>query len=203
MAFDLLNDGEIRKMRRDQIDYWLNPTPENLPHEYLKDAGRSKMLVDVIKHKIGLEHDRTILEVGCNVGRNLRYLDKAGYTQLAGVDVNPKALELAKVECCYMLGAIEEVLPRIKQPYGLVFTMAVLQHIPPENDSVFEHVARLGKYNLLVIEDEISHHGTRHFPRNYKDVFEGHGMTQIKGWRNLRDLSKRFVMRWFRGIYHA
>ena len=97
-----------------------------------------------------------------------------------------------------MLGAIEEVLPKILQPYGLVFTMAVLQHIPPENESVFEHVARLGKYNLLVIEDE-TYSSSRHFPRNYKEVFEGLGMTQIRAWRNLPDLSKSFVMRWFRG----
>lgn len=183
-------------MRTDQMDYWLNPTPENMPSEYFEDDGRSAMLVDAIQNKIKLEYDCSIFEIGCNVGRNLSRLESAGYTSLSGVDINPKALDLVKVECCLMLGAIERVLPKIVQPYGLVFTMAVLQHIPPENESVFRHVARLGRYNLLTIEDEVGH-GDRHFPRNYKDVFENLGMKQVKGWKRLPDLSKGFVMRWF------
>ena len=138
--------------RKDQIEYWLNPTPENMPSKYFEDGGRSAMLVDTIQNKMKLEHDCSIFEIGCNVGRNLSHLEDAGYNQLSGVDVNPRALDLVKIECCLMLGAIEKVLPQIVQPYGLVFTMAVLQHIPPENDEVFNHIARLGKYNLLTIE---------------------------------------------------
>ena len=155
------------------------------------------MLVQTVKNKIALETDRTILEIGCNVGRNLSCLELAGYTNLAGVDVNKKALDMVTANTCLMLGPIEKVLPRILQPYGLVFTMAVLQHIPPENDKVFKHIARLGKKNLLTIEDEgcVS---PRHFPRNYKVVFEKLGMKQVWGWRQLVDLNKTFVMRWFK-----
>ena len=184
-------------MREDQINYWLNPTPENLPHKYLEHNGRSDMLVDIVKNKIALETDRTILEIGCNVGRNLSCLEIAGYTNLAGVDVNKKALDMVTATTCLMLGPIEKILPRILQPYGLVFTMAVLQHIPPENEAVFKDVARLGKYNLLTIEDE-EYSSSRHFPRNYKAVFEKLGMTQIRGWHQLVDLNKSFVMRWFK-----
>ena len=186
-------------MRKDQIDYWLNPTSENLPHKYFECKGRSRMLVDTVKNKIALEFDRTIIELGCNVGRNLMYLEMAGYTNLTGIDVNPKALDMVTFNSCLMLGPIEKVLPTILQPYGLVFTMAVLQHIPPENDKIFEHVARLGKYNLLTIEDE-GCSSTRHFPRNYKDVFENLGLEQVKAWRNLIDLSRSFVMRWFKEL---
>ena len=75
--------------------------------------------------------------------------------------------------------------------------MAVLQHIPPENDEVFAHIARLGKYNLLTIEDE-SYSSSRHFPRNYKVVFEKLGLRQIRGWKQLVGLNKTFVMRWFK-----
>ncbi|HUW45749.1 MAG TPA: class I SAM-dependent methyltransferase [Dehalococcoidia bacterium] len=184
-------------MREDQIEYWINPTPENLPHTYLEHNGRSDMLVDIVKKKIALENNRTILEVGCNVGRNLSSLESAGYTHLAGVDVNSKALDMVQAKACLMHGPIEKVLPRILQPYGLVFTMAVLQHIPPENDKVFEHIARLGRYNLLTIENEVSQN-SRHFPRNYKTVFEKLGMKQIRGWRQLIDLPTNFVMRWFK-----
>lgn len=183
-------------MRTDQMEYWLNPTPENMPSKYLEDGGRSAMLVNVIQNKMKLEHDRSIFEIGCNVGRNFSQLEDAGYTQLVGVDINPKALDLVKAECCLMLGAIERVLPKIVQPYGLVFTMAVLQHVPPENESVFKHIARLST-NLLTIEDETCS-SSRHFPRNYREVFEGLGMKHVRGWRNLIDLNKTFVMRWFK-----
>ena len=183
-------------MREDQIEYWVNPTPENLPHTYIEDNGRSNMLVDIVKNKIAFETDRTILELGCNVGRNLSSLEIVGYTNLAGVDVNEKALDMVKANACLMLGPIEKILPRILQPYGLVFTMAVLQHIPPENDEVFKHIARLGK-NLLTIEDE-SCSSSRHFPRNYKIVFEKLGLRQMHGWRKLVGLNKTFVMRWFK-----
>jgi len=189
-------------MREDQINYWINPTPENLPHTYLAHNGRSDMLVDTVKHKIALEDERTILELGCNVGRNLSSLELAGYTNLTGIDVNKKALDMVKANACLMLGPIEKVLPRILQPYGLVFTMAVLQHIPPENDAVFAHIARLGKYNLLTIEDERCS-SNRHFPRNYKEVFEKLGLRQIRGWRQLIGLNKTFVMRWFKEAKEA
>jgi len=189
-------------MREDQINYWVNPTPENLPYTYLEHNGRSDMLVDIVKHKIALETDRTILELGCNVGRNLSHLEMAGYTNLCGIDVNKKALDMVKSNACLMHGPIEKVLPRILQPYGLVFTMAVLQHIPPENDAVFEHIARLGKYNLLTIEDE-RYSSNRHFPRNYKVVFEKLGLRQMRGWRQLVGLNKTFVMRWFKEAKEA
>ena len=126
------------------------------------------------------------------------YLEMAGYTNLTGIDVNLKALDMVTSNACLMHGPIEKVLPTILQPYGLVFTMAVLEHIPPENDGVFDHIARLGKYNLLTVEDEVSSHGDRHFPRNYKRVFEDLGLEQVKAWGNLIDLSKSFVMRWFK-----
>ena len=138
-------------MRKDQIDYWLNPTSENLPHTYFECKGRSRMLVHTVKNKIALESDRTIIELGCNVGRNLRYLETAGYIHLTGIDVNPKALDMVTSNSCLMLGPIEKVLPTILSPYGLVFTMAVLQHIPPENDKIFEHVARPVSYTHLTL----------------------------------------------------
>jgi len=184
-------------MREDQINYWINPTQENLPHTYLADNGRSDMLVDIVKNKIALDAERTILELGCNVGRNLSALENAGYTNLFGIDVNKKALDMVQSKACLMHGPVEKVLPRILQPYGLVFTMAVLQHIPYENNDVFGHIARLGRYNLVTIEDESSN-SSRHFSRNYKEVFEKLGLRQVRGWRQLVGLNKTFVMRWFK-----
>jgi SAM-dependent methyltransferase len=43
-------------------------------------------------------HDDSVLELGCNAGRNLNYLHKAGYSELTGVDINSEALELLRQE---------------------------------------------------------------------------------------------------------
>ena len=62
--------------------------------------------------------------------------------------------------------------------FDVVYTMAVLMHIHPDSEFIFKEITRITKDRLIVIEDEkcIS---PRHFPRNYKSVFENLGMRQI------------------------
>ena len=62
--------------------------------------------------------------------------------------------------------------------YDLVFTMAVLEHIHSESEWLFGELCRITDRWLFVVEDEETP-SWRHFPRNYGDVFGGHGMTQV------------------------
>ena len=57
--------------------------------------------------------------------------------------------------------------------------MATLQHIHNDNKFIFDEIVRITKKNLITIEDEkgIS---WRHFPRNYKTIFEKLGLKQIE-----------------------
>jgi|GEM_PF-2464290 hypothetical protein len=63
--------------------------------------------------------------------------------------------------------------------FDLVYTMAVLEHIHDESEFIFSHITRITRKILITIEDEggIS---WRHFPRNYKKIFENLGMKQIE-----------------------
>ena len=73
------------KSRDELLEFWRHPIPgdgQNLPLDYLWGEERGQFLVGLIKRYVGL--DAKILEIGCNVGRNLNYLFNAGYTNLGG-----------------------------------------------------------------------------------------------------------------------
>jgi pseudaminic acid biosynthesis-associated methylase len=79
---------------------------------------------------------RSALEVGCNMGGNLRWIaDLLGAENVAGVDVNGKALELLRkrvpgVDAREASGAR---LPFEDASFDLVFTMGVLIHQDPQS----------------------------------------------------------------------
>src|SRR4051794_25163727 len=60
-------------------EFWTQAEPEgNVPSSYINHVHRSEVLADLIAD---LPKDARILEVGCNVGRNLAYLHDSGWTQ--------------------------------------------------------------------------------------------------------------------------
>ena len=62
--------------------------------------------------------------------------------------------------------------------FDIVFTMAVLEHIHPDSGFIFSEMVRITNKYLITVEDEKAA-GWRHFPRNYKKVFESLGMKQV------------------------
>ena len=104
-----------------------------------------------------------------------------------GIEINAQALELMKeahsdLACAgrFINSSMEEALPPLKDnTYDLVYTMAVLEHLHSDSEFVFKEIARVTKKHLFVLEDEegIS---KRHFPRNYKNIFESFGLKQVE-----------------------
>lgn len=82
--------------------------------------------------------DTRILEVGCNIGNQLSLLQRLGYSNLYGVDVQDYALEIAKarVKNLNLAQASSFALPYEDEYVDLVFTSGVLIHISP-NDLPF------------------------------------------------------------------
>ena len=183
-------------------DYWCNPDSVNSPLAYITSSNakrRSGAFVSVIK-KLFPDRNISILELGSGTGRNLYYLKKAGYENITGVELSPLYIAAMKehfpqLSEMVIQGPLEEILPVCNRSYDLVFSMAVLEHIPTESENVFSEIVRIAK-NLIVIEDEKCK-SWRHFPRNYRDVFSGLGMEYVKGWKNVPGLSSSFVMRFF------
>jgi SAM-dependent methyltransferase len=126
------------------------------------------------------------LEVGCNAGRNLAALHAAGYRRLTGVEISARALaqfatafptayDASRVHC----GPAEDVLRGLPDGAAdVVFTMAVLEHVHPDAESLFADMVRVAARVVVTIEDE-GHVTGRHFVRDYGAVFGALGCTPV------------------------
>lgn len=165
-------------------NYWCDPNDgKNVLERYQSARAykRSNYLLSSITH---LPRESKIIELGSGVGRNLSVIHNAGFRNLNGIEISEKSLNKMResyheLQRCMIhhssIESIIEILP--DKEYDLVFTMAVLEHLPFESDWVFPEISRICKTNLITIEDEYTK-SWRHFPRNYKEIFEGLGFVQ-------------------------
>ncbi len=171
----------------DLHEYWRDPQDDgNRPEAYRSEEtqARSEFLVGLAER---VPRDSPVLEVGCNVGRNLEALRRAGYTDLTGIEISAGALEQLREhhpelsrEATLINSPVEEAAPGLEAGhYGLVYTMAVLEHIHPASEWAFAELVRATGGVLITIEDERAV-TWRHFPRDYRQVFEGLGMAQVE-----------------------
>lgn len=188
--------------------------PRNELHEYWRQSvqepslyaavgpKRSEFLVCLVER---FAPPGRILELGPNVGRNLHYLREAGFGELEAVEISATAVgemrtrfpELEDVEV--HVGTIEDNISRFDdREFACVFTMAVLEHIHADSEWIFAEMARIADV-VITVEDEqgISE---RHFPRDYRKMFEPLGMVQVYSEelnREQHDLKNGFVARVF------
>lgn len=160
-------------------NYWRDPNDGKNVRERYQSARafkRSNYLLSLITH---LPRESKILELGSGVGRNLSVLHNAGFRNLNGIEISEKSLDVMRKSYPELrhntihhstIESIIDILP--DKEYDLVYTMAVLEHLPYESDWVFTEISRLCKAKLITIEDEYTK-SWRHFPRNYKEIFEG------------------------------
>jgi len=191
--------------REKLLHFWLSPNKSNQPEYYVQEAQRSEFLVSLVKRY--LTPKGSILEVGCNVGRNLEYLRRAGYTHLSGIELNPAALATMKKSFPVLAksadihkGRVEDVLPTMKkQQVDLTYTMAVLEHIHPDSEDIFAEMTRVTKQVLITIENE-RHLHWRSQPRDYHKVFTSLGWEQVECVRctRIEELGPTYFARVFR-----
>lgn len=165
--------------------YWRNPEDgENNPTDYKSCEDRSIKLVSIFD-QFCFKDDK-ILELGCNVGRNLHHLYFAGYKNLSGVDINTNALKLAKTTYPDTVGKIklyaspieDFVLDIPEDGFDVVFTMAVLMHIHPSSLWCLCSLPSMAKKYLITAETE-NMTNWRVFKRDYKGIFEAMGLKQV------------------------
>jgi len=183
------NKPKNQKNIQEIHEYWKSPSENNLPEKYFSPKGgliRSEMLVRLIKENTDLNNASSILELGCNVGRNLNLLMEESFHNIHGIEINPEAVKkmhelypkLGK-QANITVSSLENTLKKYPENnFDLVFTMAVLEHIHNDSQWIFVEIKRIVKKYLILIEDEKTH-SDRHFPRNYGDIFEKLNMTQI------------------------
>jgi hypothetical protein len=120
---------------------------------------RSEFLFDVFTDLVDKEW--SVLEIGQGDGRNVRFLNERGY-HAEGIDKND--------------GNPIETFP--EKEYDVIYSMATFFLIPPENNWVFEKIARMAKKFIITIEGETSaDNGV--WGRNYAEMFKPFGFEQI------------------------
>lgn len=74
-----------------------------------------------------------------------------------------------------------------------------MKHIHTDSEWIFPEIQRITQSNLITIEDEGAT-TERHFPRNYKEVFEPLGFVQVyeEADRVKKIIGGNFVLRLFK-----
>lgn len=179
-------------------EYWKNEVNElkdvsnpdkNHPLIY---ACKPKTIIDLLHNFWSQYVTKTdiILEIGCNSGVNLNYLQTVGYSNLVGIDINKNAIyimsqlfpETFKKTDLY-IGSLGEILPTFQdKSVDVTFSMAVLEHIHPDiEEEVFKNIIRITKKYIVTNEyEDVRDTNRRTFARNYKDIFEKFGCKQKK-----------------------
>lgn len=129
-----------------------------------------------------------ILEVGCNAGVQLMILQKMGFKNLYGVEINPNTVNVARSlskDINFIQGNALD-LPFKDNYFDLVFTCGVLMHVNPSNikKAMAEIYRCSGKYILgcegyADKETAVAYRGNknmiwdRNLPKMYLDSFFG------------------------------
>jgi ubiquinone/menaquinone biosynthesis C-methylase UbiE len=101
-----------------------------------------------------------ILDIGCATGRLLYKLAKKGYTNLTGVDLAPRIIEVArkrlsgfKVNLELKTADSEDILPWPDNSFDIITLIGVIHHFYRLNDALKEAYRVLDKQSKLIILD--------------------------------------------------
>ncbi|WP_336003183.1 class I SAM-dependent methyltransferase [Halorientalis halophila] len=108
------------------------------------------------------EEGAEILEIGCSSGRHLAHLRREGFENLTGIDINDDSFAVMREHYptlaetgTFHTGAIEDLVPEFAaDEFDVVYSVETLQHIPPENEWVFEDLTRITSDLLVTAENE-------------------------------------------------
>jgi pseudaminic acid biosynthesis-associated methylase len=112
--------------------------------------------------------DARILEVGCNIGNQLLLLQRLGYVNLYGVDIQDYALEMARsrTKNVNLTRASSFALPYEDKYFDMVLTSGVLMHVSPRDlPAAMDEIHRCAKSYIWGSEyyasrvTQINYHG--------------------------------------------
>lgn len=133
----------------------------------------------------------SILEIGCNAGRNLNHLWQAGYKNVRGMEISEHAVKRLRIEypCLVMtpvdIGPAELSIQKYdSNSVDVIFTMSVLEHVHPDSRFLFTEIARVARKYALAIEPRQGKRSHMQYPWDIKNEFTAAGLTYIdaKPW---------------------
>ena len=173
-------------------DFWRQEHPDGNYFSTPDWSPRSETIITMISPWVTQE--ASILEVGCNVGRNLNHLWNAGFQNLRGIEISIHAVRRLReaypslADILVDTGPAEVVLQHYdSDSFDLIFTMAVLEHIHPSSPHIFGEIARVARRYVLAVEPRKGHASHRQYPWSIVKEFESVGLKLIdrKAWSSL------------------
>jgi len=176
-----------------QLQTWINDfgkeytdrniyAPQELDQFYTRTFGLSKTEMD--KEFLGGREINSILEVGCNVGNQLRLLQEIGYRNLYGIEPQEYAVEKAKSltrDINIIKGSAFD-LPFKDNYFDLVFTAGVLIHINPNDIAkALQDIYRVSKRYIW---------GFEYYADNYTEI-QYRGKSELLWKTNFAELYKK------------
>lgn len=155
---------------------------------YLDEGPRRAWMAGIIRDYCALSG--SILELGCNAGKNLQALRSLGYEHLYGIDISDKALDAMRDLIPGAIGLHGELSTILSWSnilqFDVVFSLAVLMHVHPDDRSLFGKLHQITKGYLICAEWT---KGENDFikPINPKD-FEGFDLIRNEPIEGLPDL---------------
>lgn len=148
--------------------------------------------------KVKQTKPKTILEVGCGFGRNIKFLLENNIkSQITGVDISPKMIELAKKyvgkDKVKLLVADAKELPFADREFDAVLVHGVFMHVKPEDiQETIREVLRVTKKYLINVEQNYlpseSEGGRKYtFVHSYKKLYRSLG-ADIVEYENNKEL---------------
>jgi SAM-dependent methyltransferase len=104
---------------------------------------------------------RSVLEFGCNVGRNLAAIRESDPSvSLSGVDINAEAVAFGRNDRDLNLSQADETFVE-KQPddsFDVIFTVSVLDHVPNPKP-ILKEMVRVARLGVLLLEPSLGEEG--------------------------------------------
>ncbi|MDF0681308.1 MAG: methyltransferase domain-containing protein [Candidatus Nitrosocosmicus sp.] len=129
-------------------------TVRELDDLYIRNYGisRSQMNTEFLGN---LDRSCKILEIGCNIGNQLKLLQSLGFKNLWGLDILEEAVETAKknTKGINIIKSSAFDIPFKNRYFDLVYTSGVLIHINPNNlNNVLESIYSLSSRYIWCFE---------------------------------------------------
>src|SRR5580765_4557008 len=142
-----LADSEVK----DAKTYWSSLA---VPDFYKKTQAH---WADFMTDQVLSLRPRSVLEFGCNVGRNLFALrERATGLILKGVDINAEAVAFGRQERGLDLSQADETFLQAQatDAFDVIFTVSVIDHVPNPKPVLTEMV-RVARLGVLLLEPSL------------------------------------------------